>query len=141
MVDAIKIDEKILISYDIIYNLLMDEIEIDKIEMDEIEMDEIEIEKVQRDNLYIDQRYTFHIRNKGSPSTRNIRANIKSIINNKQTNQTIIILYAVDNEGSKKTEVSIPFEWIVHVENLDSILHNTVSVLSSDILLLIDNYM
>jgi hypothetical protein len=66
--------------------------------------------------------------------------NKQIIVNNDdiyKKNQKTIILYAVDTEKSKNTEVSIPFEWIIKIENIDD--SPSDSILHSDILLEIDN--
>jgi len=105
----------------------------------------MEIQKLNKN-----QRYTFHIKDGGSLSIKIIRANIKKIMNHKhitvtpcneifEEDKTTIILYSSDSEISKNTEVSIPYEWIVKVENLEYILQD-IPILNRDILRLIDNY-
>ena len=82
-----------------------------------------------------DNRYRFHIKNAGSLSSiKIVSANLRNILNN--SHEKRIILYAVDNEQNKNTELSVPYDWIVKVEYLD-LQDSPIS--NSDILLNINN--
>jgi len=97
-------------------------------------------------------RYTFYVQATGSDKPiKSIRANFKHIHHHTHTindvngtynkNAATLLLYSVDTELDKNTVYSLPFEWIVKVENLENILSSSHSLIPSDILLVIDEYL
>ena len=80
------------------------------------------------------QRYLFHWKAPYHPTEVLFRANFVSILN-----QTLII-NSSEQERNPQTLVSIPYHWITKVETLEDIVTDN-TILPSDILLLIDNYL
>ena len=83
------------------------------------------------------QRYLFHEKCWEEETVKFFRARFLEVSDNR-----LLVDYYEDNRRKlTKGKWSIPTGWIVKVETLDTILHDIETVLPSDVLLEIDNYL
>ena len=87
-----------------------------------------------KNNLYSGQRYLFHVKKPYNASDVCVRANFVAIRN------TTLIVSSHEHEKDTNTQVSIPLDWITEIESLEDIIGEN-TILYSDVLLIIDNYM
>jgi hypothetical protein len=89
-----------------------------------------------KNNLRRGQRYLFYHHAPHEENTTIFRANFVTLYEKSQT----LIINNSETEKSKNALISIPFNWITKIKTLEDIT-NGKSILPSEILLIIDEYL
>ena len=82
------------------------------------------------------QRYLFHEKAPYHETNIMFRANVVAVYEHSKT----LVVNHFETEPSPRTQVSIPFEWIVKTQTLENIVEKN-PILPSEILLIIDGYL